>query len=49
MVGLYRLRLENVDDKGLQVRRGEWPSTLNNLMRERTAAGHVAAQRRYTQ
>jgi adenylate cyclase len=36
LVGRYRLRLENVDDKGLQVRRGEWPSTLNNLMRERT-------------
>ena len=35
LVGLYRLRLENVDDKGLQVRRGEWPSTLNNLMRDR--------------
>ncbi len=35
LVGLYRLRLENVDDKGLQVRRGEWPSTLNNIMRER--------------
>ncbi len=36
LVGLYRLRLEDVDDKGLQVRRGEWPSTLNNLMRDRT-------------
>jgi adenylate cyclase len=36
LLGLYRLRLENVDDKGLQVRRGEWPSTLNNLMRDRT-------------
>jgi adenylate cyclase len=36
LVGHYRLRLENVDDNGLQVRRGEWPSTLNNLMRERT-------------
>lgn len=35
LVGLYRLRLENVDDKGLQVRRGEWPSTLNHIMRER--------------
>ncbi len=35
LVGLYRLRLENVDDKGLQVRRGEWPSTLNNIMRDR--------------
>jgi len=37
LVGLYRLRLENVDEKGIQVRRGEWPSTLNNIMRERTA------------
>ncbi|HEY4679338.1 MAG TPA: adenylate/guanylate cyclase domain-containing protein [Candidatus Angelobacter sp.] len=36
LLGLYRLRLENVDDNGLQVRRGEWPSTLNNLMRDRT-------------
>jgi adenylate cyclase len=36
LLGLYRLRLENVDDKGLHVRRGEWPSTLNNLMRDRT-------------
>src|ERR1700681_3154571 len=35
LVGLYRLRLENVDEKGIQVRRGEWPSTLNNLMRDR--------------
>ncbi|HET9167739.1 MAG TPA: adenylate/guanylate cyclase domain-containing protein, partial [Candidatus Angelobacter sp.] len=35
LLGLYRLRLENVDDKGLQVRRGEWPSTLNNIMRDR--------------
>jgi adenylate cyclase len=35
LVGLYRLRLENVDDNGLQVRRGEWPSTLNNIMRDR--------------
>jgi|SRR5215831_919717 len=37
VVGLYRLRLENVDEKGIQVRRGEWPSTLNNIMRERPA------------
>src|SRR5947209_513376 len=35
LVGLYRLRLENVDEKGIQVRRGEWPSTLNNIMRDR--------------
>jgi adenylate cyclase len=39
LLGLYRLRLENVDDKGLQVRRGEWPSTLNNIMRDRTQQG----------
>src|SRR5215472_11195673 len=30
MVGSYRLRLDNVDDQGIQVRRGQWPSTLNN-------------------
>jgi adenylate cyclase len=35
LVGLYRLRLEKVDEKGIQVRRGEWPSTLNNIMRDR--------------
>jgi adenylate cyclase len=35
LVGLYRLRLENPDEKGIQVRRGEWPSTLNNIMRDR--------------
>ncbi|MCU1253706.1 MAG: cyaA1 [Candidatus Angelobacter sp.] len=35
LVGRYRLRLENVDEKGIQVRRGEWPSTLNNIMRDR--------------
>jgi adenylate cyclase len=35
LMGLYRLRLENVDEKGIQVRRGEWPSTLNNIMRDR--------------
>jgi len=35
-VGQYELRLENVDDKGLQVRRAEWPSTLDHIMRGRT-------------
>jgi adenylate cyclase len=35
LVGLYRLRLENVDEKGIQVRRGEWPSTLNQIMQGR--------------
>ncbi|HET8888531.1 MAG TPA: adenylate/guanylate cyclase domain-containing protein [Candidatus Angelobacter sp.] len=37
LVGLYRLLLENVDEKGIQVRRGEWPSTLDNIMRDRPA------------
>ena len=37
LVGLYRLRLEDVDEKGIQVRRGEWPSTLDNIMRDRPA------------
>lgn len=36
LLGQYRLRLENVDEKGIQVRRGEWPSTLNDIMRGRT-------------
>ncbi len=35
LVGRYRLRLENMDEKGIQVRRGEWPSTLNHIMRGR--------------
>jgi adenylate cyclase len=35
LVGQYRLRLENVDEQGIQVRRGEWPSTLNHIMRAR--------------
>lgn len=41
LVGLYRLRLENVDEKGIQVRRGEWPSTLNNLMRDRASQAQL--------
>lgn len=36
IVGSYRLRLEDVDDKGIQVRRGQWPSTLNNIIRGRS-------------
>jgi adenylate cyclase len=36
LVGRYRLRLESVDDKGIQVRRGQWPSTLNNIIRGRS-------------
>jgi adenylate cyclase len=41
LVGHYQLRLENVDEKGIQVRRGEWPSTLNNIMRDRTAQAQL--------
>jgi adenylate cyclase len=35
-VGQYSLRLEYVDEKGIQVRRAEWPSTLDQIMRGRT-------------
>jgi adenylate cyclase len=35
LVGLYKLLLENVGEEGIQVRRGEWPSTLNHIMRGR--------------
>jgi len=35
LVGQYRLRLENLNEDGIQVRRGEWPSTLNQIMRGR--------------
>jgi adenylate cyclase len=35
-VGQYALRLEHVDEKGIQVRRAEWPSTLDQIMRGRT-------------
>lgn len=35
LVGRYKLRLENMDEKGIQVRRGEWPSTLNHIMHGR--------------
>src|SRR5581483_7369979 len=36
LVGSYRLRLENVDDQGIQVRKGQWPSTLNNIIKGRS-------------
>jgi adenylate cyclase len=32
LVGLYKLLLENAGEEGIQVRRGEWPSTLNHIM-----------------
>ncbi len=42
-VGQYALRLEKVDEKGIHVRRAEWPSTLDQIMRGRT--GQVALPR----
>lgn len=32
-LGEYELRLEKADEKGIQVRRAEWPSTLDRIMR----------------
>lgn len=34
-VGRYELQLESVDEKGIQVRRAEWPSTFNRIIRGR--------------
>ncbi len=34
-IGRYELRLETIDDKAIQVRRAEWPSTLNQIMHGR--------------
>lgn len=42
-VGQFELRLELTDDQGIQVRRGEWPSTFDQIMRGRT--GQVAMPR----
>ena len=42
-VGQYELRLETTDEQGIQVRRGEWPSTFDHIMRGRT--GQVAMPR----
>jgi len=35
VVGRYELRLESVDENAIQVRRAQWPSTLNHIMRGR--------------
>jgi len=35
ILGRYTLRLEDVEDKGIQVRRGQWPSTVNELIQGR--------------
>ncbi len=34
-IGRYTLRLEQIEEKDLQVRRGQWPSTLNQIMQGR--------------
>ncbi|HYL91705.1 MAG TPA: FHA domain-containing protein, partial [Alphaproteobacteria bacterium] len=39
VIGRYELRLESGDDRGIQVRRAEWPSTLNQIMRGHTRQG----------
>jgi adenylate cyclase len=41
-IGRYTLRLENVDENGLQVRRGQWPSTLNQLIQGHPERGPLA-------
>src|ERR1043165_2294649 len=41
-IGRYTLRLENVDDKGIQVRRGQWPSTLNQIIQGHPERGPLA-------
>ncbi|HZD92877.1 MAG TPA: adenylate/guanylate cyclase domain-containing protein, partial [Candidatus Sulfotelmatobacter sp.] len=41
-VGRYTLRLEDVDEKGIQVRRGQWPSTLNHLIQGRPQRAPLA-------
>lgn len=37
-VGRYELRLESMDDRAIQVRRAEWPSTMDQIMRGHTGA-----------
>lgn len=42
-IGLYELRLEDVDEKNIQVRRAEWSSTFDHLVRART--GEIPLER----
>jgi adenylate cyclase len=42
VVGRYTLRLEDVDEKGIQVRRGQWPSTLNQIIQGRSDRATLA-------
>jgi adenylate cyclase len=38
-VGRYEIQLESVDENGIQVRRAEWPSTFNQIIRGRIEPG----------
>ncbi len=40
-VGRYEIQLESVDENGIQVRRGEWPSTFNQIIRGRVEPGQL--------
>jgi adenylate cyclase len=42
VIGRYELRLEAIDENAIQVRRAEWPSTLNQIMHGRDEAAVVA-------
>ena len=50
LIGRYELRLETPDEKGIQVRRAEWSSTLDQIMRRqsesmaRKPAGEASAE-----
>src|ERR1700682_1182482 len=39
VIGRYELRLEAIDENAIQVRRAEWPSTLNQIMHGRGEIG----------
>src|SRR5579859_122090 len=41
-IGRYSLRLEQVEEKDLQVRRGQWPSTLNQIIQGRPERAPLA-------
>lgn len=41
-LGQYELRLENADGKAIQVRRAEWPSTVDRIMRGRPGQAPLA-------
>ncbi|HEU4415780.1 MAG TPA: adenylate/guanylate cyclase domain-containing protein [Candidatus Angelobacter sp.] len=44
IVGRYTLRLERMDEKGIQVRRGQWPSTLNHIIQGRSQQATMPRQ-----